>query len=157
MLQGLTHGAAILLAPTAAFAQDTTVDVGSIFGALQPLLTEMITVLIAIALTWLWNLLRCKFGLEIEAKHREALQTSLTNAAGLIVARAGTAATGLRLDVRSVLLAEAVEYVLKAAPDALKHFDLTPESIREKLEAKIGVLAATNAPPPSAAAEPVRS
>lgn len=44
------------------------------------------------------------------------------------------------------IVAEGVDNVVKAAPDALKHFGITPEAaasvLAEKLEAKIGLIAA---------------
>ncbi len=47
-------------------------------------------------------------------------------------------AGGIRLDVKNAAIAEAVTYVLKGAPDALKYFGLGPERLREMIVAKAG-------------------
>ncbi|KAF0137430.1 MAG: hypothetical protein FD152_481 [Xanthobacteraceae bacterium] len=127
-----------------AYAQ-TTVDGGSIFGVIKPYLTELIGLLVAAALTYALKLLKEKTGIDLEAKHRDTIQVAITNAAGLVIAKAGDHMAGLKIDVKSEALAKAVTYVLQAAPDAVSHFGLSPGALREKIEAKIGVLTAPQA------------
>lgn len=120
-------------------ATDTRIDGGSIFGAWRPYIVETVSILIAALVGWVVNLIRRRTGLEIEAKHRDALQTALTNAAGLVIAKAGDLASALQLDTRNAALNEGIAYVLKSAPDALAFFGITRESLKEKLEAKLGL------------------
>ncbi|CZT33010.1 hypothetical protein [Rhizobium sp. 9140] len=62
------------------------------------------------------------FGINIEAKHRDALQSALANGARLLLQPGGT-------------LDDAVDYVLRSVPDALKRFGKTShDDIRELLE-----------------------
>jgi hypothetical protein len=142
-------GAAILLAVVIVFfgigydmagaqeVADTTVDVGNwaeeaqpyILAILGPLVATLVSVLAVQANRWL--------GWKIEGELRDGLQTAIHNAAGLAVARGVKAAAGAQINVRSQAVADAIAYVEKSAPDALKHFDITPESLREKIEAKI--------------------
>ena len=91
---------------------------------------------------WLANLLRVKFGLQIEEQHRNALQTALTNAAGLAIAKGADLTAGKKLDVKSVPVSAAVDYVVAAVPDALKYFGITPDAVAEKIAAKLGVVQA---------------
>lgn len=95
--------------------------------------------IIGAALTWILALLHRKFGLDVEANHREALQTALTNAAGLLLQRLGKAGlarlTPNSKEVRTV----ALDYVHNAVPDAVMFFELTPADIIEKVLAKVGV------------------
>ena len=126
-------------AATPAFAQ-ATLDGASIFGAWKPYITEILAGLVAVIAGWVLKLVRDKLGLDIDARHREVLQTALTNAAGLVVNSLGGAASAVRLDVRSPALAEAVTYVLKGAPDALAHFGLSAERVREMVMAKAGLV-----------------
>ncbi|MBX3535558.1 MAG: hypothetical protein KF826_14515 [Xanthobacteraceae bacterium] len=119
-----------------AFAQ-TEVPVESIYNVMQPYLVAVVSVLAAAIVGWLAELLRRKFNLDIDAAHRDALQTALTNGAGLLIGKAGSALAGKKLDLKSAVLAEAVNYVLQAVPDAIRHFGITPEAVAEKLQAKL--------------------
>lgn len=133
--RGLVAAFFILVAAPA-FAQ-TEVPVESIYNVMQPYLVAVVSVLAAAIVGWLAELLRRKFNLDIDAAHRDALQTALTNGAGLLIGKAGSALAGKKLDLKSAVLAEAVNYVLQAVPDAIRHFGITPEAVAEKLQAKL--------------------
>lgn len=142
--------ASLCLFAFAGIAAAQTQSAGSaVFEIVRPFLVEAAGVLISALMVWLVAIVRTKFKIEIEAKHREALQAALTNAAGLVINRAGGMASALILPSRNPLIIEGVDYVVKSAPDALKHFGITPEAagavLTEKLEAKIGVMVSTGA------------
>lgn len=140
MLSALLIG--IFLMPliiTPAFAQETTVAVGGFYALAQPYLVTIAGVIAAAIVGWIAELVRRKFNLDIEARHREALQTALTNGAGLLIARGGDALAGKKIDVKNPVAAAAINYVLAGAPDAIKYFGLTPDAVGEKLAAKLGV------------------
>ena len=144
--------ACVGLLTVASFATAQEPSTGSlIFEAVRPFLIEAATALITAAVLWLSATIRSKLNIDIEARHREALQAALTNAAGLVINRAGGAAAALALPSRDGLLGDGVEYIVKSAPEALKHFGITPETVgavmKEKLEAKIGVMVASNVSP----------
>lgn len=130
-----------LVFATAPALASTVIDGGSIFGVWRPYIVEIVGILIAGMVGWIVNLLRIRFGLEIEARHREALQTALTNAAGLVIGKGENLAGKLQIDVKSEAIAEAVSYVLKGAPDALAYFGVTPDRVRQMIEAKVGIKA----------------
>ena len=127
-----------------AFAQ-TEVPVEGLYNVLQPYLLTVVSVIATAIVGWLAELLRRKFNLDIDAAHREALQTALANGAGLLIGRAGNAVAGKKLDLKSAMLAEAVNYVLQAVPDAIRHFGITPEAVAEKLQAKLPQVSTSNA------------
>lgn len=133
-----------VLAATPAFAQ-TEVAIEGIYNVLQPYLLAVVSVIATAIVGWLAELLRRKFNLDIDASHRDALQTALTNGAGLLLGKIGGAASGRKLDLKSVVLAEAVNYVLQAVPDAIRHFGITPESLAEKILAKLPQLQSADA------------
>ena len=142
--------ACLALLGVASFASAQTPSTGSaIFEAVRPFLVEVASVIISAAVLWLVGTVKAKFNIEIDARHRDALQAALTNAAGLVINRAGGMAGALSLPSRNPLIIEGVDYVVKSAPDALKHFGITPEAagavLTEKLEAKIGVMISTGA------------
>jgi hypothetical protein len=141
--RGLT-AAFFVFVSAPAFAQ-TEVGVEGIYNVLQPYLLAIVSVAATAIVGWLAELLRRKFNLDIDAAHREALQTALTNGAGLLIGKAGSAIAGEKLDLKSVAIAEAVNYVLQAVPDAIRHFGITPEAVAEKLQAKLPQVSRVNA------------
>lgn len=142
----------ILVSP--AMAQ---VNAPSIVSAWHPYVVEILAALIAAGLGWVLNKIRERTGLEINAQHRATLQATLTNVVGLLIAKGEIAASNVKINVGSPAINEAVTYVLKSAPDALKYFGIdasTPEgaaSLREKIVAKIGVVTAAPAANPTTA------
>lgn len=139
--------ACVGLLAIAGIASAQTPSTGSaVFEIVRPYLVELAAGFIVAVVGWLATTIKAKLGIDIEARHREALQAALTNAAGLVINRAGGAVGALHLPTHNPMITEGVDYVVKAAPDALKHFGITPEAARsvlaEKLEAKIGLLTA---------------
>lgn len=128
---------ALALLTPASFAQGTTIAVLPIWKALEPYILAVLAPLAVAIVGILAELVRRKLNLDIEARHREALQTALTNAAGLAISQIGAALADRKVDVRSPVIAAAVNYVIEAAPDAVRKFGLTPEALAEKVAAKI--------------------
>lgn len=99
----------------------------------------IVSTLLGGALLWLSKLLKDKFGLQIEAAQRDALQTALTNAAGLILSKVGGKLDETNVGPNSPIVRSAVDYVLRSAPEALDYFGLSPTDIAEKIQAKMGL------------------
>lgn len=72
-------------------------------------------------------------GYQIEARHREALQSALGNGvrAGLHALRQQRGYALVTSTTTGPLLDYAQAYVEQSVPGAIKHFSLTPERIRE--------------------------
>lgn len=134
---------AVIIVPNAALAQDTTVSAGGLFEAIKPYLVEIMAALVSLLIGWVVAKISKLTGLNIEARHREALQSALTNGVNYGIEKMGRSAAGMTLDVKNVLIADGIRYVQNSVPDAIRHFGLTPERIRQLLEAKLG--AALNA------------
>ena len=138
-----------LLAFTGIATAQTQSTGSAVFEIVRPYLVEFVGLLMIAIVGWLARTVKAKLGIDIEAGHREALQAALTNAAGLVINRAGGVIGALSLPTHNPMIAEGVDYVVKSAPDALKHFGITPEAagrvLTEKLEAKIGVMVSTGA------------
>lgn len=130
-------------------ANDTRVVVGDLIAPWLEMLVGAVAVLITAILGWIAAQVKAKTGIDIEARHREALQTALTNAAGLALTRLSTTFGSKTIDVKHPLIKQAVEYVNSAVPDAIRNFGLTPEQIAEKIVAKVGLAQA-----PSLEADP---
>lgn len=138
-----------LLALAGIAAAQTQTTGSAIFEVFRPFLVELGSVFVSAVVFWIATTMKAKLNIDIEARHREALQAALTNAAGLVINRAGGMSSALILPSRNPMILEGVDYVVKSAPDALKHFGITPESagavLTEKLDAKIGVMVSTGA------------
>lgn len=114
-----------ILMPLAVFAQAVGADptiiteptfVQQIVLALVPVIGLVITTLVGIGLA----LLKQKTGIDIEARHREALQSALLNGVLYALQKAGW----VQGDDTAKLLPLARGYVLGSVPDALKSFGI---------------------------------
>lgn len=121
---------------------DTTIRLGDLLAPWTEMLVGAVSVLVSAFLGWIATKINAKTGIDIEARHREALQTALVNAAGLAIAKLGGKVTGIAFDVRSPAIRHGVEYVARAVPDAVAKFGLGPDRLAEMLVAKIGLATA---------------
>lgn len=137
----VSAAALICYAVAPVLAQTTTapteVGLWSLFDPIRPLLTEFLSILIAALVGFLTVKLNKWLGLNIEAKHRDALQLALKNGALAGIAKVQSLSADARIDVRSEIVAQAIVYASKSAPDAIKFFGITPERLREMVEAKV--------------------
>lgn len=148
-LQYLTLALATLLIaaafPVVAMAQEqgTTIDLGSLLAPWLEMLIGAVAILVTAILGYVAALIKRKTGVDIDLARMTTLQTTITNAAGLVINKLGEAAEGKTIDVRHPLIRDAILYVNAAAPDAVAQFGLTPEQIAEKIAAKLGLATAT--------------
>lgn len=108
-------------------------DLSQIYAQLQPLMVEAISIVVGAAILYVANLIRQKTGLEVEARHREALHSALMSGvmAGL---RAGPDAA------RDVLIDRAVAYAKSSVPDAIRKLGPKDFVLRQLAEAKVNDL-----------------
>jgi hypothetical protein len=121
----------------------TSVDIGGFWTALLPYIASAVGGLITFLVGWVLVLVKSKLGLSIDDSMRASLQTAATNATGLVLNKLGNTLNGKTVDVGNVLVADAVNYVMKAAPDAIAHFGLTPDAIAQKILALLPQVANT--------------
>ena len=97
-------------------------------AALLPHLLEIISILLASLIGWAANTARRKWGIDIEARHREALQSALLNGARLALERGfgGQAA-----------VAEILKHVQISVPDAVIALDARKEVLGNLAQAKL--------------------
>ena len=96
----------------------TTINL--ILGILAPILTALIG--------WAAAAISRKAGLEIDAKHREALQSALLNGARLAMSKQLTRQAAVDL---------VLSYVKDSVPGALEHFTPSTKVLTDLAEAKI--------------------
>lgn len=132
----------ILAAPIAALAQEanSTVNLDPFLAEVVPYLMTLLAAIVTAAIAWASKKLNDWTGIQIEAKHREALQSALLNGARAAIAR--NLPQGVNIDVKSVALKEGIDFVLKSVPDAVAYFGLTPADIEKHLIPKLTAIVA---------------
>lgn len=99
----------------------------TLLDILGPTLGILLTILVPAGIAALVKLFQ-KAGIDIEARHREALQSALQNAALIALSRA----TG-----KGVVPSAAIEYVKQNVPDAVSKFGLSDDRIGQLIEPKL--------------------
>lgn len=138
---------AIFLAAAAAQTTTAPTTTVSLWDALGPWASSIAAALAAVIIAflgWVTETIRQKTGIQIDVLRSETLQAAITNGAGKAVVLLGDRLKTVTIDVRSPVVKEAVDYVLRSAPEAVKHFGLSPDQLAEKIIAKLGVITASN-------------
>ncbi|MCL4065909.1 hypothetical protein M3484_04950 [Pseudomonas sp. GX19020] len=103
--------------------------VQAFFLTLLPHLTEVASAVIAILLAGLFRILKTRWGIEIEARHREALQSAMMTGITAALSR------GLKADAA---IAAAIQHAAGAgARDAVEFFNLGVDDLKRLAEAKL--------------------
>lgn len=124
----------LLLVALTGTAAAATIDIGQAFtGGMVDAINGAVMALITAGVGWLGVILKSKWNIDIEAKHREALTAFLNRQASSLVAKGAVKVQGLQVQVGSDALAVAANTALHAIPDALKFFGLTPETIQKRI------------------------
>ncbi|WP_441255898.1 hypothetical protein [Tardiphaga sp. 285_C5_N1_2] len=91
------------------------------------------TALIAGLFGWVAIVVKNKFNIDIEAKHREAITAFVQRQASSLIAMGAVKLDGIKVEVQNAALADAANKALAAIPDALKFFGITPASIQQRI------------------------
>lgn len=130
--------ALFVLSIVAAAAQaDTGISGTDIFAVFRPYLVELLGLLIAVGVGFAARQVQKFTGITIEARHRETLQSALTNGANLAIGKVERHLTERTIDLKNPAVAAAVQYVLDNAPDAARHFGLGPNQVVDLLRPKL--------------------
>ena len=97
--------------------------------ALAPYLLELLAAILTIIIGWLAALARARWGIEIEARHREALHSALMTGVRHALARG--------LQEREAVAEATVDYVRTSVPDALSALRPGPQQLIEMAEATV--------------------
>lgn len=142
ILSGAGLCAALLICTSAVLAQPAAPAASQqAWSALAGFAIEAAAIIMPVAGAYVLVQLRTWFGMQQEAKDREAFQVALQNAIGLIISRAGSRARELVSDpdFRSAMLKQVgVPYLIDGVPDAINRFGLSDRDLQKKLEAAFG-------------------
>ena len=126
--------AVVLLAVMAAPALAASIEIGqALTGGLQEIINAVVTGGIAALVGWVLMVVKRKFNVDIEKAHRDALTAFLQRQASSLIAAGAVKVQGVKVEVSNQALADAANMALKAIPDALKFFNLTPASIASRI------------------------
>jgi hypothetical protein len=122
----------IVMTPGFAFAAE--INIGqALNGSLQEIINAAVTAAIAALVGWVLVVVKSKFNIDIEAKHREALTAFLQRQASGLVAMGAVKLEGVKIEVKNEALAAAANTALAAIPGALAFFGLTPAKIQQMI------------------------
>lgn len=107
---------------------------------LLPVIVTLVTILIPMLIAGMFKLFQ-KWGLDIEASHRDALQSALQNAAMLAISKAGAKAFASGINARSLVTNDALHYLNNSVPDAIKAFGLSESQMAELMAPHIAAAA----------------
>jgi hypothetical protein len=113
----------------------TTVNFDPFIAEIMPYVLALASAVIAAGVAWITRKVHQWTGINIEAKHREALQSALTNGARAAIGRYTPG--GVAFDMKSVPIKLGVDFVLHSVPDAVKHFGLSEADIEKHLMPKL--------------------
>jgi hypothetical protein len=118
----------------------TTVTLHEFVVALMPYVVAAVGAIISICVALITKYVHDKFGIDIEAKHRDALHSALLTGTTAALSHLGDRVGAIPIDVRKEVVRDAVLYAEQSVPDALKHFNITPEILAEMIQSKIVLL-----------------
>lgn len=130
---------AIVAAPSIAqeVATATKVDVTPVVDTMLGYVSAGVSALLAVVIGFVCARLYAFLGINIEARHREALHSALMTGVNAGLAKVSDLIGGKAVDVKSSAVAEAVNYVLGAVPDAVRFFGLTEAKLTDMVTAKL--------------------
>lgn len=121
-----------------AYAQDSSVPVGSFFVGLKAYIDSAVNVVVTAALAFGALRLNSWVGVQIEAKHREALHSAVMTGIRRALNGVEAALVDVKIDVKSPAMAKILTWVMETgAPEAVKYFGLTPDKLASLIESKV--------------------
>jgi ABC-type transport system involved in cytochrome bd biosynthesis fused ATPase/permease subunit len=119
------------------------ISVGQAFGTWREYIDAVMSAAILFVIGFICAAIYKYTGIKIDQGYRDSLQTALTNAGALALNKLGNDLDGKVITTTHPAIDEALNYVLKGAPDAVKRFGLTPDRLRQMIVAKIPQVANT--------------
>lgn len=121
---------AVVLSTSALAQTHSVVEVGSTTaGQIRDVMVTVVAGVTTAFLGWMSYWIKQKFGIDIEARHREALTAFINRQASSLIAMGAVKLEGVKVDVKSDAVASAARLAMTAIPDAMKFFNLTPGAV----------------------------
>jgi hypothetical protein len=136
-----------------ALAQDTSTryPLGGAWDIFVPYVIETVAVVIGVAIAWVSTMANKLMGVQLDAKSREALHSAAMTGVNAAVSKIGTLADTWTIDVKQQIIVEAIRWVERSVPDALKRLKVGPDEIAKIVASKLPVAEAVATAPVVAA------
>lgn len=125
------------------------IHVGTTIYDLLIAYATVVGTIISALVGWVMWKVKEKTGVDIDWGHRDAIETFVKNQAGNFLNRFESL-KGIDINVSNPIIAQLANEGLKRVPDALKHFNLGPEALAQRISDMVGRLTA----PAAVAAQP---
>jgi hypothetical protein len=112
------------------------ISLGPITGnpAIDQLAQDIVNSLIAVAMGWIFWLLKNKLNINIDKDQRDALTAAAQRQASSLVADGMVSLSGKTVTINDKAMFQAVNALQKAAPDAIAHFDIKdPQALADRI------------------------
>lgn len=129
--------ALVSLALPAVTPADASSSPPNLIDGVNPLLVNLVPVAIAVGIGYAIKRFADWTGISIEAKHRDALQSALENAARIALGHLDSKLVGKPVDRSNPALLAATNYVRQSVPDAVRFFKLTDDKLVDLISPKL--------------------
>lgn len=128
-------------ANTAPSVADTRVQIGGLYSTIRPMIADLLGLLVVAALGYISTLAKTRFGITIDKGMKDSLHASAVTGINMALGQLNGRLDNLSVDVKNKVLADALNYLVRAAPDAIKHFGLDEKqgALMDILKAKLTV------------------
>lgn len=133
---------ALIASADLAIAQEAAkIEIGGLYAVVRPYIADLLGLAILAAIGFATKFIKDKFGIDIEARHREALHSAAVTGLNTALSKFDVKAAGITVEVKNRLIAEAANYAIKAVPDAIKFFKLDEkrDDLKAIIEAKLQI------------------
>jgi hypothetical protein len=149
--KSVSGGTASVTVPASTEPQTYEIDVKPLIETVRDLLIALVAGFTTVGVPLLFLRLRKKWGVDIDVGEQNKVQSALTNIAAQLIARGAVQVSeNGRITVQNADLARAANTVIGRVPDAMAHFNLTPEQVQQRIIEKLPQVLNTPAPPPDA-------
>lgn len=139
---GLVVVLALAVGSATPAAADTVVSAGPAYDFFQPYLQALADAAIVALIGWTARLVQRWTGIQIEARHREALHSAAMTGVTQALAQLGVRLDHVTADVHSEIVAQAISWIEASVPDAIKALGVSPDKVSMLASAKLGQLIA---------------
>lgn len=139
-LCGLALGAVIFAGPvltSPAYAADTTSALAPLLDMALQVAALVLAAVVPVLVTKALNRLNKLLGVSFDEKQRRLIDDVLSRAINLGVEQARGKLSGAPVELKAAVIKSASEYAIERIPDALAHFNVTPDALDKMIEARL--------------------
>ena len=129
----------------------TSVNVLPFYQLAEPYILTAFGIIFSALMTWALAQFQTRTGIHVSDQAKAAVQTAATNAAGRILAAQEGNVANIKFDVHSPLIAAEVPKLIASVGPQINQLGMTPDRVRDLIQARLGLVQASATPAVSAA------